>query len=217
MFSDLLSRYSTTIDPRTLLVNLLIAVILGYGVSLLYLFTVGRDDKKLARLLPVMAAATTLACTLIASSLGIAIGLVGAMSIVRFRNVAPRLDQSAFLFLAIAVGLAGGTGHALTALVALVVIAPVLVLRFRNDQHKVTLVELAIRGERQQVESVLPGLSGQIPGLRLASMKQVDSEAQYRFTFPSREWDQVLSLQQQLSGTPHIHISFSERDEAEAE
>ncbi len=217
MFSDLFSRYSTTIDPRTLLVNMVIAVILGYGVSLLYLNTVGRNDKKLARLFPVMAAATTLACTLIASSLGIAIGLVGAMSIVRFRNVTPGIEQSAFLFLAISVGLAGGTGHALTGFIALLVIAPILVIRYRNDQQQVTTVELSIRGERQQVESVLTGLPGQIPGLRLASMEQQGNQARYRFTFPSREWSQVLALQRQLSGTPQLHISFSERDETEVQ
>lgn len=216
MFSDLLSRYSTTIDPRTLLVNLLVAVILGYLVSLLYLFTVGRKDKKLARLFPVMAAATALACTLIASSLGIAIGLVGAMSIVRFRNVSPGIDQSAFLFLAIGVGLAGGTGHAFTALIALLVIGPWLLFRYRNDIQQITLIELAIRGDRENVEPLLAGLPSQIPGLRLSSMDQVGSQTQYRFTFPTQEWNQVLSIQQELSGNTGIHISFSEKDEADA-
>ena len=216
MFSDLLSRYSTTIDPRTLLINLLIAVVLGYAVSLLYLFTVGRKDRRLARLFPVMTAATALASTLIASSLGIAIGLVGAMSIVRFRNVTPGLDQSAFLFLAIGMGLAGGTGHVITALIAMVIIAPVFYWRHRQELKQIQHIQLDIRGERQRVESFMSNFPVQIPGLRLASMEQVGTQMNYRFTFPTNRWDQVVSIQKQMSGQNGLKISFSSSHASDA-
>ncbi len=216
MFFDLLSRYNTTIDPRILLINLLVAVILGYGVSFLYLVTVGQTDKKLARLFPVMAAATTLACTLIASSLGIAIGLVGAMSFVRFRKVTPYIEQSVFLFLAISVGLASGTGHTLSGFVTLLVITPILIIRYRYDRQRATTVELAVHGEPHQVELALTNLSGRVPGIRLSSMEQSGAYAKYRFTFPIREWSQVLNIQRHLSGIPHLNFSFSERNEVEA-
>ncbi len=212
MFSDFLSQYSTTVDPRTLLVKLLVAMVLGYAVSLLYLNTIGSKDKRLARLFPIMAMATTLASTLIASSLGIALGLVGAMSIVRFRNIMPGLEQSAFLFLTIGVGLASGTGHPFTAFLALAIIAPVFYFHYRWELSKGYLVELMVKGDQSRIESFLENPPVQIPGLRLASMEQEGTQAQYRFTFPSREWEQVLQIQRKLSGQTGLQISLSPRN-----
>jgi uncharacterized membrane protein YhiD involved in acid resistance len=59
----------------------------------------------------------------------LSLGLVGALSIVRFRAAIKEPEELAFLFLAIGVGLGLGAGQGLLTIVALVVILGLVVIR----------------------------------------------------------------------------------------
>ena len=72
-----------------------------YGQSL-------ANRRKFARLLPVLALTTTLVITIVKSSLALSLGLVGALSIVRFRTAIKEPEELMFLFIAIAIGLGMG-------------------------------------------------------------------------------------------------------------
>ena len=63
------------------------------------------------------------------SSLALSLGLVGALSIVRFRAAIKEPEELVFLFLSIAVGLGLGAGQALLTIVAMIVIVGVIALR----------------------------------------------------------------------------------------
>ncbi len=72
-----------------------------YGQSL-------SNRRKFARLLPVLALTTALVISIVKSSLALSLGLVGALSIVRFRTAIKEPEELAFLFIAIAIGLGVG-------------------------------------------------------------------------------------------------------------
>lgn len=92
------------------LLNLIVGLILSllvawyyehYGQSL-------SNRRKFARLLPVLALTTALVISIVKSSLALSLGLVGALSIVRFRTAIKEPEELAFLFIAIAIGLGVG-------------------------------------------------------------------------------------------------------------
>ncbi|HIE72395.1 MAG TPA: DUF4956 domain-containing protein, partial [Planctomycetes bacterium] len=60
------------------------------------------NKRKLARVLMFIAATTVLIITVVASSLALSLGLVGALSIIRFRTPVKEPEELAYLFLAIA-------------------------------------------------------------------------------------------------------------------
>jgi len=66
------------------------------------------NRRKFAYLLPVLALTTTLVITIIKSSLALSLGMVGALSIVRFRTAVKEQEELLFLFIAIAIGLGMG-------------------------------------------------------------------------------------------------------------
>lgn len=92
-------------------VRMLIAIVLGVGLSLLYDRT-HRDDQTKASflrtliLLPLVAGTITL---VIGNHLVRAFGLLGAVALVRFRTVIKDTLDMAFVFIAIALGMASGT------------------------------------------------------------------------------------------------------------
>jgi hypothetical protein len=75
------------------------------------------------------------------SSLALSLGLVGALSIVRFRAAIKEPEELAYLFLAIGIGLGLGAGEPLLTICALVVIIAIIILRSfsrpRNTQNHV--------------------------------------------------------------------------------
>ena len=103
----------------TFVINLLIAAVLALGVGWYYeRFGMALTNrKKFAYLLPVLSMTTALVISVIKSSLALSLGLVGALSIVRFRAAIKEPEELLYLFIAIAIGLAVGADQRLIAIV----------------------------------------------------------------------------------------------------
>jgi len=67
--------------------------------------------------------------SIVGNSLALSLGLVGALSIVRFRAAIKEPEELAYLFLAIGIGLGMGAGQAKITLAALVVICGIMIIR----------------------------------------------------------------------------------------
>ena len=78
--------------------------------------------RDLGLVLPVISLTTLLVISVVKSSLALSLGLVGALSIVRFRTPIKEPEELAYIFLAIAVGLALGADQREVASIALPVI-----------------------------------------------------------------------------------------------
>lgn len=117
-----------------LALGVLLSVIIGWHYSRRARTKVLRRDLGLV--LPVIALTTLLVITVVKSSLALSLGLVGALSIVRFRTPIKEPEELAYIFLAIAIGLSLGADQRETAALGVVVILAVIsftdVLRHRN-------------------------------------------------------------------------------------
>jgi hypothetical protein len=124
-------------NPSTLnalpgfVLSLAISALLGAAVGQVYVrFGHSLSNRALfARNFLLVTVTTTLIISIVKSSLALSLGLVGALSIVRFRAAIKEPEELAFLFLAISVGLGLGAGQALLTLTALVLIVGFIVIR----------------------------------------------------------------------------------------
>ncbi len=87
------------------------------------------NRRAFARNFLLLTVTTTLIISIVKSSVALSLGLVGALSIVRFRAAIKEPEELAFLFLAISVGLGLGAGQALITVIALVIILGLVALR----------------------------------------------------------------------------------------
>lgn len=111
----------------SLVLAAVLAIILGqayirFGQSL-------SNRRVFARNFLLLTVTTTLIISIVKSSLALSLGLVGALSIVRFRAAIKEPEELAFLFLAIGIGLGLGAGQPLITGVALLVILGLVALR----------------------------------------------------------------------------------------
>jgi uncharacterized membrane protein YhiD involved in acid resistance len=121
-----------------LVISLGIAALLGLLLGQVYIhFGQSLSNRRVfARNFLILVVTTTLIISIVRSSLALSLGLVGALSIVRFRAAIKEPEELAYLFRAISIGLGLGAGQALVTVVALLMIIGLLILRalFRPKQ-----------------------------------------------------------------------------------
>ncbi|RLS37642.1 MAG: DUF4956 domain-containing protein [Planctomycetota bacterium] len=114
----------------------LLSILLGFLVALVYRFTLARRDgwNNLSTTLVLLCVLIGLVTLVIGDNLARAFGLVGALSIVRFRTVVEDTRDTAFVIFAVIMGMAAGAGYGMVAVVALPVVstAAVLMLVLQN-------------------------------------------------------------------------------------
>lgn len=111
-------------DPRTLLVNLGLVLILGQILVWHYqrFSPVLSNKRKFSRVFVFVAATTMMVIAVVQSSLALSLGLVGALSVIRFRTPIKEPEELAYLFLSIGLGLGLGANQRLVTVVIFAVI-----------------------------------------------------------------------------------------------
>jgi len=111
-------------DPRTLLVNLGLVLILGQILVWHYqrFSPVLSNKRKFSRVFVFIAATTLLVIAVVQRSLALSLGLVGALSIIRFRTPIKEPEELAYLFLSIGIGLGLGANQRLVTCLVFAVI-----------------------------------------------------------------------------------------------
>jgi hypothetical protein len=115
----------------TFTINLLIGLILSLLLALYYKHWGESlsNRAKFAPILPILALITLVVISIVKSSLALSLGLVGALSIVRFRTAIKDPEELIFLFFAIAIGLGMGADQRIPTIIAFFIIIGYLVIR----------------------------------------------------------------------------------------
>ncbi|MFC1952564.1 DUF4956 domain-containing protein [Chloroflexota bacterium] len=130
---EFLTGQTIQVSVWGLLANLAIAAVFSYILSVVYnRYGNSISNRSMfSRNFILLILTTTLVITIIKSSLALSLGLVGALSIVRFRAAIKEPEELSYLFLAIALGLGLGADQRLITTVAFAIIIVLIVLRKR--------------------------------------------------------------------------------------
>ena len=117
------------------LLDLVLCIGMSLLIRLVYMhYSSSRASKvALSRVIPVISCATFLIIVIVKSSLALSLGLVGALSIVRFRTPIKEPEELTFIFLAIAGGLGYGASQASITTLLLMIILIFIVYFFGRD------------------------------------------------------------------------------------
>ena len=109
-----------------ILLNLALVLILGQVLAWHYrkFSPVLSNKRKFSRMFVFLAATTMLVISVVKTSLALSLGLVGALSIIRFRTPIKEPEELAYLFLSVALGIGLGADQRIgTVLMFLVILA----------------------------------------------------------------------------------------------
>ena len=132
-FDEFFVSHSGSVSIGGLALNIVLAAILCAILGWFYVNygTTFANRRSLAKIFVLVGVTTTLVISVVKASLALSLGLVGALSIVRFRAAIKEPEELAFLFLTIAIGLGFGADQGRVTVVAYVLIlGSFLVYRF---------------------------------------------------------------------------------------
>jgi uncharacterized membrane protein YhiD involved in acid resistance len=141
-----------------LLIGIALSIILGLHFNHRAKSRVLRRDLGLV--LPVICLTTLLVISVVKSSLALSLGLVGALSIVRFRTPIKEPEELAYIFLSIAIGLALGADQREVAAIAMPVILVLISIvdRWRSSKPNGSgnvILSIEISKDKAQVDEIL--------------------------------------------------------------
>ena len=136
-FEAFLAAESVHISTLDFSINLLLTALLCFLLGQIYIRYGNSlsNRRSFAHNLLVVGSTTMLIITIVKSSLALSLGLVGALSIVRFRAAIKEPEELSFLFLCIAIGLGFGAGQRIITFIGFGLIA-VIIYTKRLTQRK---------------------------------------------------------------------------------
>ncbi len=125
----------TDMDVWSVLLSILLSFVLGQTLAWVYYFTHHglSYSKSFVQSLIVITIVVSLVMTTISGSFVVAVGLMGAVSIIRFRNIVKDTRDIAFLFCALVLGMACGCGRYAIAIIGTAAISLVLLYLYWAD------------------------------------------------------------------------------------
>lgn len=139
-----LDQFSLNFEQSFSLTNyiafILLCAVLLYILSLVY-NRYGQsisNRMQLSKVLMLVGLTTFIIISIVKSSLALSLGLVGALSIVRFRTAIKEPEELAYFFMAIAIGLGMGANQLLPTVIGFVILMLIVILQHKKTSTSIT-------------------------------------------------------------------------------
>ena len=213
--NSLFNTELASINLLSFIIQLLVTTILALTISYTYIrFGNALSNRKaLAKNFVLIALTTMLIITIVKSSLALSLGLVGALSIVRFRTAIKEPEELAYFFIVISIGLGIGAGQFAVTLIGTVGICLIIImLNWKQTkevaQNLIIKVKKTEQSDAKRIIETIEKHSTQLELLRLEEDGEI-SEMSFAVRFPTllALLDTKTDLQEKF---PQLSFSFLE-------
>lgn len=196
-----------------------LALLVGFVLSMLlkwhftYFASTFSNRREFSVIFPFLVLTVALVIAIVKSSLALSLGLVGALSIVRFRTPIKEPEELAYIFMAIAIGIGLGASQiAMTIVATLIILLMMAVVKFRHRTVSQNLF-LSVTSEGTEVEIDVQRLSDTIASaVDVCELRRVDlqgSALQVVYYVATRDVGEAYRLLNRLrSDYPGTSISL---------
>ena len=204
-----------SINLWTFLIRILLTTLLSLIIGYCYVrFGNSLSNRKaLSRNFVLISLTTMLIITIVKSSLALSLGLVGALSIVRFRTAIKEPEELAYFFMVIGIGLGIGAGQLAVTIVGTFCLAAVIIFLNRNRAGD-TLQNLILQLDttsKSELKSIINLLETQSTQLTLNRIEETPAVAEVSFAVHFENIDALLTAKEKLQKAyPNISFSFIE-------
>jgi uncharacterized membrane protein YhiD involved in acid resistance len=213
-----LAEFSNNVPLDEFLLNILVTALLALILRAYFIrfSQVVSNRRRFGNNFMPLALGTLLIIMIVKSSIALSLGLVGALSIVRFRAAIKDPEELTFLFLAIGIGLAGGANQPILAVVAIVLILALLFLHRlitkRETSRRSDLMFVNIQTKKNDLEGITGILTDVCSFVELKRMDSSAEQMHLSFLCKMEGLDQLASLRQRLQESmPDLQLSVIDK------
>ena len=158
MRQQILNLFTTPRDMswEDILLNIVLAAVLGFFIFLSYAISHRGTiySRKFNASLVILAVLTGTVMTVIGNNIALSLGMVGALSIVRFRTAIKDSRDTVYIFWSIIVGICCGVGdYAVACIGSAVTFAVILLLGCIKSDNRMLLIIRAHRSKQEPIKA----------------------------------------------------------------
>lgn len=204
---------------QELVINILILAFMTVVLSMIYVKTANTlsNRRRLASVFPLLSIVTMMVISIIKSSLALSLGLVGALSIIRFRSAIKEPEELTYIFLAISLGLGmGADQQALTTIFFVLVCififlkryfeGKVSFLNYRTDQS--LYLSLKTSNKKLDLVNITEILDQYCHFIELKRLDESSTKKEFLFVIKAKDYKQLSDLKTALANADE-NISVS--------
>ena len=197
------------------IINQIIALFLALTVS--YIYTLyGKslsNRKEFSNIFVLLSMTTMLIITIVKSSLALSLGLVGALSIVRFRTAIKEPEELSYAFLSIAIGLGLGANQRLTTIIGTLLILTLVVIRskFSNKRREnyMNLIITSSNNNDLDLDKIVSEISKFSNSVRLKRLSENNDSLESSLTINIESFEKLIKIRNFLKmNYPNLTINF---------
>lgn len=208
---------------ESVLLSLLLAFVLGQVLAWIYYFTHSglSYSRSFVQSLILITVVVAMVMAVIQTSIITAVGLMGALAIIRFRNIIKDTRDIAFIFCSLVVGMASGSQRYAVAIVGTIILGSIIVYlhltSFGTHQPHNGFLRFTFKGHIEPDSAVLTVLRRFCGRFTLISAQDSGfgtSEVEYAYQVMIRNTEknqQMLAELQDVEGLENISLTMQER------
>ena len=213
LFEGLFAAQADPVSLQTFVINLLLATVMSYILSQVYIHWGSSlsNRRKFGQNFLLITITTTFIILVVRSSIALSLGLVGALSIVRFRTAVKEPEELAYLFFAIGLGIGLGDNQRLVTMLAFAVAIIILgLMRLLRKPHADVNLHLSVASYHPQkidLEQMMSVLKPHCSKLKLLRFDENEKTLEMSFVVEFRKVSNLSEAKtaiRELSGTAEI-------------
>jgi uncharacterized membrane protein YhiD involved in acid resistance len=223
MFDDLTTIFQFSISIDQIIMNSAVAMACGLFIMYLYRTTYQGPSysPSFAGSLVILSMLTAIVIMVIGNNLARAFGLVGAMSIIRFRTAIKDPQDIVYIFFSLAIGMAAGAGLHLIAIIGTGIVSVVTyVLSFGRGgaaQRREFLLHFSLNGHYEEEAPYLDILKKYCKDHKLVNMKSIGEGEVLELSFYVRLKNQDKGTRfvrelEKIPGIDRVNLFFDEEN-----
>jgi len=217
------SPVALSFTPETVLLSLLLAFVLGQVLAWVYYFTHSglSYSRSFVQSLILITVVIAMVMAVIQTSFITAVGLMGALAIIRFRNIIKDTRDIAFIFCSLVVGMACGSQRYAVAILGTIILSLIIiylhVASFGTHQPHNGFLRFTFTGHIEPGSGILTILERFCGRFTLISAQDSGfgtSEVEYAYQVMIRNTannQEMLSALQDVEGLENISLTMQER------
>ena len=199
------------------LINIFITIILSYIIGMVY-SKYGNslsNRKKLMQTFVLISVTVMLVISIVKSSLALSLGLVGALSIDRFRTAIKEPEELVYFFVAIALGLGMGANQRLVTLTGAIIIILYIIIQNMNTVKNVVqqnlIVTISNTSDKGLDENkILELLNNHSRKIDLRRLDAVNNSTELSLNIEFNDFESIIKAKNDLKAIGDIQFSFIE-------
>ena len=221
-----LSNYFTTninINLPDFILNLIVVGLLCYLIKIFYIkfSTTLSNREEFSKNFILLGITTCIVITIVKNSLALSLGLVGALSIVRFRAAIKEPEELVYLFLIIATGLGGGAGQIKITVAGMIIGFIIIYLssfKSAKSQKKDEIINLGIIIEKkigeEEINQILDDAKKISRELKFISMSKTNSDVSINLDIKPIKFELLNKLSESINKKfPNSKVIFSQNND----